>query len=195
VSASPRVKGAGIRPFLAWYGTTWGKDRLQRHYERIPPPMREGLDMRDPHLGILGSTWYPAATVHAVLDGVEAEHTAHERAGIVREGAHAIIKSTLGTVYRFLIETMMTPELYARSCGKLFSRFYEPGLMTKTAVGATGHLTKIENWGAHHPMLCDFILHTAGPVYELLGCKNLRIERTACLKDGSPDCRFETFWS
>jgi hypothetical protein len=195
VSESARVKGAGIRPFLHWYGATWGMARLRKHAETIPNDLQRQLDLRDPYLGILGSTWYPAAIPHALLDSVEADHTPAEREAIVRDGGRALIESTLNGVYKWLFEQMMTPDRYARNAGKLFSRYYEPGALTKTALGPTSHLTQIEGWGAHHPVLCDFILHTAVYVYGMLGCKELAVRRTACLRNGDADCRFETSWS
>ena len=193
-SRDARVKGSGIQPFVAWYARTWGADRLARQAAGIPIEYHSYIDMRDPLLGILPSTWYPAPAVHALLDAVEADHTPAERETIVREGATAIIESTLTGVYRWLFQTMMSPDRYARNAGKLFSRYYEPGTMSKVPLGATGHLTVVEGW-AHHSMLCDFILHTAVYVYGMLGCNDLKVRRTACVGKGDPDCRFETTWS
>jgi hypothetical protein len=190
-----RIKGAGIQPFLQWYAQTWGAEKLRHHAERIPPELRSAFNLSDPRLGVLGSSWYDAAAVHALLDSVEASHTAEERAEIVRGGAAAIIESTLTGVYRWLFQTMMTPDRYAQNAGKLFSRYYEPGTMTKKPLLPSGHLTTIEGWGAHHPMLCDFILHTAIYVYGVLGCKNPQARRTACVAEGGADCRFEVTWS
>ncbi len=194
VDTGPRIKGAGIQPFLRWYSVTWGADRLRRHAERVPPELQPLIDRRDASLGILGSSWYPAPLVHAVLDSIEADHTPEERSAIVRDGARVIIESTLYGVYRWLFETMMTPERYARKSGALFSRYYEPGVMTKSDLGPTGHLTLIEGWAAHHPVLCDFIPHTATYIYGVLGCQELEVRRTACLATGSSDCRFEITW-
>jgi hypothetical protein len=195
VPDTARIKGAGIRPFLHWYGSTWGHDRLRRHAERVPADLQGLLDLRDPYLGILGSTWYPASVPHAILDALEADHPPAERDAIVRDGARVLIDATLSGVYKWLFETMMTPERYARNAGKLFSRYYEPGTLTKAELGSTAHLTQITDWGAHHPVLCDFILHTAHYVYGALGCKDLEVLRTACVRHGSADCRFETRWS
>jgi hypothetical protein len=67
--------------------------------------------------------------------------------------------------------------------------------MTKTVLSPTAHLTTVEDWGAHHRVLCDFILHTAVYVYGVLGCKDLKVQRTRCISDGHPSCQFETLWS
>ena len=191
----PQIKGAGVQPFVRWYGSVWGTERLLRHAQKIPREYHSLLDFQDPVLGVLPSTWYPAAAIHGLLDAVEADHTADERAVIVRDAATAIIESTLTGVYRWLFQTMMSLDRYARSSQKLFSRYYEPGVMTKTPMGATGHLTVVEGWTAHHPMLCDFILHTAVYVYGVLGCRNFQCRRTACVQQGGAQCRFEMTWS
>jgi hypothetical protein len=193
--AQARIKGAGIQPFLRWYVSAYGHERLRRLAEPIPPALREDLDLADTALGVLPSTWYNAAAVHAILDAMEADHTPQERDTIVREGARAIIESTLTGVYRWLFQTMMSLDRYAGSAQKLFSRYYEPGVMTKTPLGETGHLTVVEGWGAHHMMMCDFILHTAVYVYGVLGCKDFRVRRTSCVGQGGVDCRFEMTWS
>jgi hypothetical protein len=84
---------------------------------------------------------------------------------------------------------------HARNAGKLFSRYDEPGTMTKEGLGATGHLTVVKGWTAHHAMLCDFILHTAVYVYGVLGCRDFKVERTRCTGQGDDNCTFEMTWS
>jgi hypothetical protein len=193
--AGPRIKGSGVQPFLAWYAATWGEGRLARHATWIPTEYHSYVHVNEPLLGVLPSAWYPAPAIHAILDAVEVDHSPEERATIVRDGARAIIDATLTGVYRWLFQTMMTPDRYARNSGRLFSRYYEPGVMTKTKLGATGHLTTVDGWGAHHPILCEFLVHTAAYVYGQLGCRDLNVRRTACVRNGDADCRFEVTWS
>jgi hypothetical protein len=190
-----RIKGSGIQPFLVWYAATWGEERIAEIGRRIPPAHLKHLRLDEPLFGVLPSAWYPAAPIHALLDAIQAIHTREERALIVRDGARAIIDSTLTGVYRWLFEKMMTTERYASSAQRLFSRYYEPGTMSKVRLGETGHLTVVTGWGAHHPMLCEFIIHTAEYVYGAMGCKNFQARRITCVLDGSPDCRFEMTWS
>ena len=67
--------------------------------------------------------------------------------------------------------------------------------MTKTRLGDHGHLTVVRDWPGHHPVLCSFLVHTAQFVYGALGCRDLRIRRTACIDEGADECRFEVLWS
>jgi hypothetical protein len=189
-----RMKGAGIVHFLRWYVERFGHARLRRTAAQMPEPHRVHFDLDDEVLGVLASSWYPAAAIHALLDGFVADHP-DDREVLAREGAKATIDATLRGVYRWLFETMMTPDRYARSAQKLFSRYYEPGTMTKAPLGETGHLSIVRDWPGHHPLLCDMLVHTAQYVYGALGCKDVRTPRTACVSEGAPECRFEITWS
>jgi hypothetical protein len=192
--AGARMKGAGISNFLVWYVGRFGHARLRRIAEGIPEPHRAYFRTEDPTLGMLASTWYPAAAIHPLLDGFLAEHGA-ERGLLAREGARATMEATLKGVYRWLFESMMTPERYARNAQKLFSRYYEPGTMLKTPLGDHGHLSVVRDWPGHHPLLCDMLVNTAEYVYSALGCRDVRASRMACVSEGAPDCRFEITWS
>jgi hypothetical protein len=190
-----KIKGSGIQPFIVWYTSQWGHGRLVAAAERMPPELRAGFDLRDPHLGVLPSQWFAAGPIHTLLDNLLEGHTPEQRQRIAHDGARAIIESTLKGVYRWLFEMMMTPERYGRSAHKLFSRYYEPGTMVKTPLGDRGHLSVVTNWVSHHPLLCDFLIHTAEYVYGGLGCKQVQVRRTACISEGAGDCRFEITWS
>jgi hypothetical protein len=160
----------------------------------MPEQQRVHFDLADPALGVLASSWYPAPAIHALLDGFLADH-ASDRQALAREGARATIDATLTGVYRWLFETMMTPDRYGRNAQKLFSRYYEPGTMTKAPLGERGHLSIVRDWPGHHRLLCDMLVHTAEYVYAALGCRDVRSPRTACVSDGAPECRFEITWS
>lgn len=193
--AAARIKGAGIQPFLASYSAHWGRERLLAAARSLPPDLGAGFDLADPLLGVLPSQWFAASAIHALLDRLMDGHSEEERARIAREGAQAAIESTLKGVYRWLFERMMSPDRYARSAQRLFSRYYEPGTMVKTPLGEHGHLSVVTDWGGHHPLLCDFLFHTAEYVYEALGCREVKVRRTACVSAGARECRFEITWS
>ena len=116
-------------------------------------------------------------------------------AGIVPFLDWVIIDSKVHGVYRWLFQTMMSPERYARKAQKLFSRYYDPGTMAKTPLGDAGHLTIVRDSGGHHPLLCDMLVHTSEYVYTAFGCRNVNAPRTACVSEGAPECRFEITWA
>lgn len=187
------IKGAGVVPFLRWYCDHFGASRLRQAAEGVPAEHRAHFDPGDPMLGVLASTWYPAAAIHALLDRVLADHPG-QREMLAREGARAIIDATLRGVYRWLFETMMSPERYGRNAQKLFSRYYEPGTMTKEPLGEAGHLSRVRDWPGHHPLLCDMLVHTADYVYTALGCRNVQARRVTCVAEGAAECRFDITW-
>lgn len=194
-ASAARIKGAGIHQFLNWYRVRWGAERLLAAVRALPPEQAAVFDLADPQLGVLPSQWFPATAIHGLLDRLMDAHSAEERSRIAREGATAAIESTLKGVYRWLFERMMTPDRYGRSAQRLFSRYYEPGTMVKLPLGEHGHLSVVTDWGGHHPLLCDFLIYTAEYVYGALGCRDLKIRRTACVSAGATDCRFEITWS
>jgi len=190
-----RIKGAAIQPFFAWYAQQWGPERLRQAVAGMTESLGSCFDLDEEHMGVLPSAWYPAPSLHALLDRLLASHTAAERELITRDGARAIIESTLKGVYRWLFEAMMSPERYGRNAQELFSRYHEAGTMIKEPIGESGHLTIVRDWPGHHPLLCEFLIHTADYVYTALGCRNVKIRRVACVATGHPDCRFEVTWS
>jgi hypothetical protein len=191
----PQIKGSGIQPFLAWYAERHGAERLAGVARRIPPERRACFDLDDAQLGVLPSAWYPASAIHGLLDSVGLGLSPAERRELAREGARAIMGSNLKGVYRWLFQTMMSPERYARNAQKLFSRYYDTGTMEKSVLPGGGHLSVVSGWAAHHPFLCDLIQGTAECVYAELGCRDVQVRRTSCVAEGATDCRFEIRWS
>jgi hypothetical protein len=193
-TAGGSLKGAGIVPFLRWYCGHFGEEQLRRAASALPAADRAHFDLRDGLLGVLASSWYPAPVVHALLDRLQLEHPG-QRELLAREGARAVIDTTLRGVYRWLFETMMTPERYGRNAQKLFSRYNDTGVMTKEPLPPAGHLSRVRDWSGHHPLLCDMLLHTADYVYSALGCREVKVRRVTCVSEGAPECRFDITWA
>jgi hypothetical protein len=190
----PKIKGEGLRQFLQWYIATFDKARLAGFLVDLPPHLAGHFDLSQTSLGLVSSAWYPAEVFHVVIDRMLADYTAEQRAGFAKRAARATIDATLKGVYKFLFETMMTPDRYAARAQKLFSRFYDTGTMTKVKLAPTTHLTEIRGWTSHHPVLCDVLLYTGDPVYSALGCKNVTTRRIACVANGDPLCSYEVSW-
>src|SRR5258706_5720445 len=121
VGADPRIKGAAIREFLLWYAGAYGPDQLPALSARMRPEHRVLFDVKQRHLGVIASEWYPAKALHELLDLITQGMSPAEREKLAREGAQATIQATLRGVYRLLFETMMSPERYARNAQKLVS--------------------------------------------------------------------------
>ncbi len=193
-AADARIKGAGIRELFKWYGLRHGRARMLEHFARLDADERARFDVEDEHFGVLPSTWYPAPLLHKILDQLTAALTPTEREALVRDGAREALRAGLTGFYKLLFETMMTPERYAARAQTLFSRYFTPGEMRKVIEAPTTHLTIVEHWTGHHPMLCDILMHTADVVYSKMGCKDVKSTRLACVSNGDDACRFRVTW-
>lgn len=117
------IKGAAFRELLLC---------LARHraplLERALPELdAAALAELDLPRGILASTWYPADSVHQLLDHVTNPLTPEERLELASRASDAMIQATLRGVYRVLFKPMANPERYARYSGKLWSAYYDSG--------------------------------------------------------------------
>ncbi len=185
------VKGAAVLPLLEWYARRFGPARLQAALRGLPGTP---FDQREPQYGILSSSWYEAAPVHALLEALCASLTPEERESFAREGGRAIIEATLTGVYRWLFQAMMTPERYARNADRLFGRFYDTGVFRKEILGPRHHRTHLTDWRAHHRIICEFFPATIEYIYSSMGCRGVHVARTACVDDGAAECTLETTW-
>jgi hypothetical protein len=192
--AEPKVKGAPVAVFFRWLRDTRGSAVAAEMVEAVEPQYRELFDATKPNLGIISSSWYPAAPLHQMLDRLLRGRSREEVTELVRGSAEAVISDTLHGVYRVLFSAMMSPERYARNAQKLFSRYYDQGTMIKEA-GPKSHLSTIRDWRAHHPFFCGQILYTSVYVYQAMGCKQVQSKRLSCISTGAKECAFEISWS
>jgi hypothetical protein len=193
--SSGSVKGEALRQFLTWYVSTFDEHRLDAIVRAMPPELSSCFEPGKPHLGVVSSSWYPAASFHHLIEDMLAGYGPEERDRLAREAAHATIEATLRGVYKFLFETMMTPDRYAARAQKLFSRFYDTGTMAKVKTGPRSHRSEIRGWTSHHPVLCEVLRYTGEPVYAALGCKNVKTRRISCVSSGDAFCSYELSWT
>jgi hypothetical protein len=189
------VKGAGVLPFLQYYAREQGREALARAVSGMPEEHRRHFRAEDPTAGVLAATWYPAPAIHSLLDHLFEGVPPGRRRALVDGAARFTIDTTLRGVYKFLFTTMMSVDRYARRAQDLFSRYYDTGVMTKTPEGGNSHVSVVREWTSHHPVLCELLLSTGPYVYEKLGCRDVRMERTACVADGGEECRFVIRWT
>jgi hypothetical protein len=192
--AAARMKGSHVRQFFAWYTEQGGQERTARLLSRLPEEHRKLFDPRSPELGILDSTWYPAPSIHGLVDGIIEGLSAAERTQLARDGARIAIPATLRGVYRWLFEMMMTPERYVRKAQTLFSRYNEPGVLTKTETAPNAHLTVVRGWTGHHPYMCELLFFSGIAVYEAMGCRNVVGQRLSCVSNGDSECSYSVRW-
>jgi hypothetical protein len=188
------IKGAAFREFLRWFESTRGVDALREAANRLSPSERGLLMPERPVLGVLVSTWYPARTVHRLLDELSAGLSAGQRNELARDGARAVIEATLSGIYRTLFELLATPERYARFAGRLWSAYYDAGSFTVVNRATHEAECTIAHWPTHHPLICDLNWYAARYIYEAMGCRGVQVARERCVSAGDRDCFFRTRW-
>jgi len=189
-----RIKGEGIRQFLCWYLEHFDEERLAARVAELPEEARAVFDPSQPNLGVVSSTWYPAYAFHALLDAMLEAYDEDQRRRFARDAARVTIERSLKGVYKFLFESFMTPERYARRAQSLFSRFYDTGKIEKRIIRPNLHRSIIRGWTSHHPVLCDVMLYMGEHVYPMLGCKHVKAERISCLSTGDIECVYDVSW-
>ena len=194
-AATPHVKGAALGRFLDWYVQRFGTELLGERLAVLPPDVAGAFEVRDGLPHVIASRWYPIVALHALIDEMLADYSPAARTAFAREAARHTAESSLRGIYRFLFETIMTPERYVRRAHKLFSRFYDTGTMTKLQTAEHEHTTIITDWNGHHPVLCDVLLYGGEFIYPSLGCRDVRVERVSCVATGGSDCRYVVRWS
>lgn len=190
----PQIKGAGVQGYFSWYAEEHGEERLRDILRRLPPEHRGHFSVDHPTVGILASTWYPAALIHSFLDEMTAGLSREETLDLVRRATRSTMENHLRGIYRLVFKALMNPDRYARMSEAIFSRYFNTGTLTKDLLGPTSHRTKIRDWTSHHPVLCEATYFGGEFVYEQLGCENLRQERTGCISRGDPDCTWRIEW-
>jgi len=193
--ATGRIKGAAFREFLIWYAARNGDAALGEMANRVDPEWRASLDPERAALGVLASQWYEAPLVHALLDALTSDLTRDERAAVATEASRAIMNRMLRGIYKTLFQLMATPSRYQRFGPKLWDAYYDSGTFRIDMPDDKTAICTVTKWDAHHPFICDLNCAAAPPVYEMMGCKSVRVIRTECVSLGGTRCEFVTNWT
>jgi hypothetical protein len=121
------VKGAALRPVLNWYERSFGRDAIMRAVARLPTAIRADMEVRDGMPVVLSNTWYDIRIAHALLDETLGRLPPDDLYRLAREGSHAGIKETARGVYKFVLEQIVSPELYARHIQGLWRLLHDGG--------------------------------------------------------------------
>lgn len=179
---------------LHWYGQAHGEARLREILLAIPKDLRGPLDLDHRAYGVIATDWYPATLVHRMFDDMTRGLDAKQRDAFARGGAEATVRAGLRGVYKVLFQLLMNPKRYASRAQSLWERYYDAGVMEKTVKSPTYHHTVIRAWSSHHPLLCEINAHSAQIIYEELGCKQVKVERTGCVSRGDRACTQDITW-
>ena len=183
-----KLKGSVLRATLDWYREQHGEQEYDRLFEGLADD-----DRRLAHEDILPNVWYDVRVAHELLDRVFLPLLPAERHRVARDAARAGLAVLSRGLYKFILEQVVSPELYARHIQRLFRMLHDTG-ERRIELGDHEGLSITARWAGHHPLLCLLVNETTAAVFESLGCKDVTVERLSCVSEGAPDCRCRLRW-
>jgi hypothetical protein len=190
----PMIKGGVLREFVEWYEAQHGAERMRSLAGRVPAEMRSYIDPDEPVVKVLASSWYPARIVHTILDALTEGASEAEIQRLAHDANRWIIRRGMGSVYRFALRRLVTPEMYAMSVPRLWRQLHTTGDREVIVKSKTSALSKVSRWGGHHPVLCTITIETMCAIFETMGCKDLVWKRTSCVSRGATECVTRLEW-
>lgn len=182
-----RIKGAAVREFLRWYAQRTSAGDLRDAVASMSPPLRALFDPEADAVGVLPSSWYDSAAVHALIDALFARIAPEDRDAAIREGARFAVAASARGIYRFVLERL-TPEVYCRNIQRLWNMLHDTGEREIAVLEPGRARSTIRDWDGHHPALCRATTETMAAIFEVMGARGVEVERTACVSDGAPEC-------
>ena len=182
------IKGGPIRELLLWYEGRYGRDYVPSVIARLDPVHALSVSENKLTLGLVPSVWYPAPIVHAILDALAERHSPEELHEIVRESNAFVVRRMTKGLYQFLFRMVGSPELYAKHIQRAWNMLHSTG-RREIVLGDGVAESTIDDWAGHHPWLCEVASQTMRAVFEAMGCREVRVERVACVSKGDPRCK------
>ncbi len=182
------IKGGPIRELLLWYEGRYGREYVPAVIARLSPAHALSVSEDKLTLGLVPSVWYPAPIVHAILDALAERHTTEELYEIVCESNDFVVRRMSKGLYQFLFRMVGSPELYAKHIQRAWNMLHSTGRREIVLSDGVAEST-IDDWAGHHPWLCEVASETMRAVFEAMGCRDVRLERVACVSKGDPKCK------
>lgn len=189
-----RMKGNAFREFLLWIEREQGSGPLRAAYERLSPEHQALLDPERPGLGVLASSWYPVEIVHQLLDQLTDGLSEAETHALARRAATVTIGAMMRGVQKMAFSLLVAPRRYPKIINRLWRMNYDSGSVRVVEHGDRCHEGIISGWRGHHPLVCLINQLAKEPMYRAMGCKDVRVEQTACISKGDADCRSKVTW-
>jgi hypothetical protein len=204
-SNEPMIKGAAIREFFTWYQKTHGIESVRVLVRHAPPDLRPLLDPEEPMVKLLPATWYPCRLVHPMLDAVKERMSDAAFNQMAKEANRHLVRTGMNSVYRFFLEKLVSPELYATLVPRFWRQLHTTGVREMTIVrnddgdgderaGVGEAISITRDWGGHHPLLCTCVIETMCAIFEQMGKKDVKWVRETCVGSGAAECRTRLTW-
>ena len=191
---APRMKGAAMRSFVAWFEREVEPGVLKRVIDDLPPPHGSVFDSSREDFGMLPSRWYRADTIHAVLEGLLRGRSRDEQLALAQRGGDIVVEDMQRGVYKVLFDWFLTPGRYAKIVDRAWKLNYDNGHVVTTVLAPHRHKGVVQQWDGHHPFLCMFNVAIKRAIYQAMGCRGAAIESSYCIDAGQSECGSIITW-
>jgi len=144
--------------------------------------------------GVMQNVWYPAELVHQLLDRLTDGFSEPDLVKLAQDAATHIMGVTLRGVYKTMFSLIATPERYARHIPKLWRVHYDNGDPAVVVRAPNEHRINFLGWRSHHAFACRLNMAAALPIYQAMGCKEVRWQRAHCKSLGGEHCTAIVTW-
>ena len=151
------------------------------------------LVLDDVALGLIASRWYPPEMIHAMIEGMFGSLDEETRHAQMREAATAAVRATGRGVYRFALERVVSPRLFAASIQVLWNMIHDSGVRSMS-VSERAIESRTHGWLGHAPLLCSLMAETSAAVLETMGHTEVRWRRDECVANGDARCVIHYSW-
>jgi hypothetical protein len=191
-----RIKGGAIREFFAWYEGRFGPDSIRQMARQVPADLAALVDPDEPVVHFLASSWYPARLVHSMLDTMNEGRSELEIERLARDATRHVVAHGTNSVYRFLLEKLGSPQIYAAMIPRMWRQLHDTGDRTVEIVEDGRATSRIANWAGHHRVLCMLSTSLMCAIFEQMGKKNVRWSCVHCIaRGGGNECVYEVTWT
>lgn len=192
-AAKGSVRGAGIVEWLRWLTERFDDQTAVLALRKIPPELSGCFDGSKPFLGVDPQKWYPAASFHAFLDVMLTHLDRPTLEALVDDAARKTMQGLMSRAIGSFAAGLGSAERYMRVVNALFRLMHDSGRVQIVSRGPRQHESTISDWRGHHPVVCRFTVMCQAPIYERMGCVDLKI-RHSCVVSGASSCGCVVTW-
>lgn len=188
-----RVKGAVVRPMLAWCARTCGEGALDAIADGLSAEHARAT-VRGAHaLGVLPTSWYDERLASELTRGVlRAVPRTMTRDEALRHIGRETVDASLNRISRTLVAWFASPQASAMAAPLMWSLYHDTGTVSARVEG-TSMFAICRDWVAHDEGWCRVIGACATRVLEINECVAPALAAHTC-SGGRGPCAMTLTW-